>query len=96
MAKVLMVGLRRRRGEKFKVRSNVARVLEAVGAAARVVREAPEQKASPSPANAPAASADDELAVMRAEYKVLFGRAPYSTWNAAELAQRIAAKKAPG
>jgi hypothetical protein len=99
MAKVKMVGRRRRLGKTFTVNSRTARVLEAIGAAARVVRTAPEQKASQpapaeGPAQGPAPTAEPDLTALRAEYKALFGRAAYASWDAAELQEKIAARKA--
>lgn len=91
MAKVLMVGRSRRRGKRFTVNSRTARVLELIGAAARVMHTAPEQK-SPAPEE----SVAEDLAALRAEYKALFGRAPYATWDAGELRDKIAARRAAG
>lgn len=91
-----MVGLRRKRGREFKVKQSVARVLEKIGVAARVVRAAPEAKEASSAAHSTTALASDDLTALRAEYKELFGRAPYASWDAAEVRGRIEAKKAAG
>jgi hypothetical protein len=51
--------------------------------------------APPLPATAPVApAAPDHLGVLRAEYRNVFGKAPFMGWDAATLLEKIAAAKA--
>ena len=51
--------------------------------------------APPLPATVPVAqAAPDHLGVLRAEYRNVFGKAPFMGWDAATLLEKIAAAKA--
>ena len=70
-------------------------VAQKIAAAVPPAPPPPPPAAPPLPATVPVApAAPDHLGVLRAEYRNVFGKAPFMGWDAATLLEKIAAAKA--
>lgn len=78
-------------GDTFEATPKDAKLLRALRKAENV---RPTADVPPPPPAVAAQIANNDMATLRAEYRVVFGRAPFNGWDAAQLRERIAAAKA--